>query len=96
MRKWAREELTSIPKISEEERKKLLTGNGDATPQDIASKMSMFEGIKSRKSRKLQRQPWIYTWKASVPRQSWDPILCFVDDVQEESKIIVSGPGNIS
>ena len=45
MRKRAREELTSIPKIYEEERKKLLTGYGDATPQDIASKMSMFEYV---------------------------------------------------
>ena len=44
MRKLAREELTSIPNIYEEERKKLLNRYGDATPQDIASKTSMFRG----------------------------------------------------
>jgi hypothetical protein len=98
MRKRSREELTSIPKIYEEERMKLLSGYEDDTPQEIAAKLSMYGGIKSglyrQRAKKVPKTPQAamdlhLEGEWTMTEMGGDFVI--VDDVRDGSRILVFG-----
>ena len=99
MRKRAREELTAIPQIYEQERKKLVTCDmGPASPQRVASQLKLYHGMRSQLYRQRQKKvPQNPKEAADLQLDGeWTRTLTaenflLVDSMEDDQRIIVFG-----
>ena len=103
MRKRAREGLTPLPQIYEKERGKIITTDLGTSPAEVSGKLPFFSSIKTQ----LYRQRHFLIFQSAkdandiIINDEWSQTesgehFILIDDISEESRIIVFGTNDSS